>query len=163
MTLHPETYLTVEHVDVAIADLAAGEVDEVDTEVVQRPKSDGEVPVALALGELELMLTTSSNIRWMYGLVLVCEKPPHIHFAAAAASVLHDSGGDRRVEVEPVHLGEGAAPAGTSRAAGASRSGTGVIGHHRRARKTSPSASGLDLGNFRLERDHTSLADLEQR
>ena len=106
MTLHPETYLTVEHVDVAIADLAAGEVDEVDTEVVQHPKSGGEVPVALALGELELMLTTSSNIRWMYGLVLVCEQPLHIHFAAAAASVLHDSGGDRRVEVEPVHLGE---------------------------------------------------------
>ena len=49
----------------------------------------------------------------MYGLVLVCEQPLHIHFAAAAASVLDDSGGDRRVEVEPVHLGEGAAPAGT--------------------------------------------------
>ena len=45
MTLHPETYLTVEHVDVAVVDLAAGEVDEVDAEVVQRPKSGGEVPV----------------------------------------------------------------------------------------------------------------------
>lgn len=48
--------LGVEHVDVAVADLAAGEVDEVQVQVVQGSGRGGKAPVAAALGELDVHL-----------------------------------------------------------------------------------------------------------
>ena len=47
-------HLGVEHVDVAVADLAAGEVDEVKPEIVQRARRGREAPVPPALGELDV-------------------------------------------------------------------------------------------------------------
>jgi hypothetical protein len=47
-------YLGVEHVDLTVTDLAAGEVDEVKAEVVQRARRGCEAPVAPALGELDV-------------------------------------------------------------------------------------------------------------
>ena len=43
-------HLGVEHVDVAVADLAAGEVDEVKPEIVQRARRGREAPVTRPAG-----------------------------------------------------------------------------------------------------------------